>query len=307
MKTNRSHTPLLLAATLAFAILSARADVGIYEGFTYAAGTSIDGANNADDIGFGSRNWEDQGDPTQDGFDTVVAGSLSFGMLQTSGNRLVSTAPVSTGSTVQRRTDTYLASGDIVDGQTLWASWLVRLDAGNVNGDTNGLMYFTPSGNDELFVGIRHDDADKKFALYDTTNTMGESSLSSTSLTLGQTYFLVLSITFYESTDIDPSTSGKFEEEVSLFINPTPGLSAPDVAAAASLNTLDISRSNTSNLGQSRIFRIGFLSGGTGEEWSLDEIRIGDTYGDVSPVPEPSSLALLFLGFAATLRRRRSV
>jgi predicted aspartyl protease len=43
-------------------------------------------------------------------------------------------------------------------------------------------------------------------------------------------------------------------------------------------------------------------------EWSLDEIRIGETFSDVTPhIPEPAALSLGLLGLAAlsTQRRRR--
>jgi opacity protein-like surface antigen len=44
-----------------------------------------------------------------------------------------------------------------------------------------------------------------------------------------------------------------------------------------------------------------------GDSITVDEIRIGDTYSSVLPVPEPATGALVLLGTAMALRRRRRV
>lgn len=59
--------------------------------------------------------------------------------------------------------------------------------------------------------------------------------------------------------------------------------------------------------------RLEYISNGSGSAptggFSLDEIRVGTTWADVTPIPEPSSLVLLFGAFAAlaaACRRRRA-
>lgn len=82
----------------------------------------------------------------------------------------------------------------------------------------------------------------------------------------------------------------------SLFVNPLIGQSEPGVAPIAQME-VNLPRLNT----------IGFTSGFSGTEFIFDELRIGSTYADVTPVPEPTSLLLLSTAGAvlAGSRRRR--
>lgn len=86
-------------------------------------------------------------------------------------------------------------------------------------------------------------------------------------------------------------TPGTSNVELTLWVNPTPGLAAPDSAGA----TANIAKP----FGSNGTFSI------AGRAWSFDELRFGGSYADVTPVPEPAALALVGLAVPALLRRRR--
>ena len=104
-------------------------------------------------------------------------------------------------------------------------------------------------------------------------------------LTLNTTYLIV------EMIDLTAKTG-------SLWIDPTLGDGAP--TATASLSSLTATA----------VDNIGFKSQNTpGITYLIDNVRVGTTWADVTPVPEPSSIALAAAGLGlmmAMIRRRRS-
>ena len=102
------------------------------------------------------------------------------------------------------------------------------------------------------------------------------------------TTFLVYRITF-----------GTLNDTIDLFVNPTLGGALP-AAPNATLTTAD----NT--FFPNAFNRIRVQSGD--QAFTVDELRIGQSFADVAPVPEPSAtLALLGAGALFMGRRRRSV
>jgi hypothetical protein len=283
------------------------AAIGVYEPFDYPVGELIEGLGNGSesDIGFGTKTWGTTAD--DENGDTIGSGSLSCGALQTSGNhlRMISANPVTPTSNDVRRTDEF-DNNAIVEGQVVWASWLIRLDEGDVQTDYSQIMISPESGSiSPLFVGIEPGDSERRFGLHKYDNVFGNVfSYSDVSLVLDQTFFLVIKIVFHETVDILPSTEDIFEEEVSLFVNPTLGGSDP-ITADATLNEIDISRSGI-NRGVSRIYEIGAYASGAGSVWLFDEFRIGSSYSaDIAPIPELSTMILALLGGSVILLRRR--
>jgi hypothetical protein len=103
---------------------------------------------------------------------------------------------------------------------------------------------------------------------YGLEGPLNELSLSSLAVTQGQTVFFVLRFDFLSGNDT-----------VSLFLDPTPGQPEPGTASAVKSNVDAGSVSNVviNNYGG----------------YTIDEIRIGSTYADVTPLaptpaPEPA-------------------
>lgn len=103
--------------------------------------------------------------------------------------------------------------------------------------------------------------------------------------------------------DINPAELGGVNDRSTLYINPS--LDAePGTSSAIVIDTRDI-YSAVTDIGRLRPFAGNQNANGTGI-MNLDEIRIGTTWGDVTPfIPEPGTAALAGLASLALLRRRR--
>ena len=95
-----------------------------------------------------------------------------------------------------------------------------------------------------------------------------ERSATNVKAAIGQTFFGVIRIDFTEG--VDP---------VYLYLNPQPGAPEPATPSASLIN-LNVNFLNMASLAG---------PGGVG----YDSLRIGTTYADVTPVPEPTSAILL--------------
>ena len=258
----------------AFIVLSPKvshATLLSYESFDYATG-NLAGQNGG--TGFTGA-WATVGDS---GAATVQANSLAYSTLSTTGNKtyLLPTTQTSGAS----RTFSDINSG------SLYMSFLANLDEGN------------------RFFAIRLYDGSAQRALVgrlSTSNWMIQSTnggnvngFTAIAPTLDTTFLIVLRIDFNASGD---------NERLRLYVNPTPGGTEP-VTAGADITSLASFQINRLDIAA------GYTTGGastTAKGW-FDEIRMGTTYADVTPIPEPSTMAL-FGGAAALLllRRRRKV
>jgi hypothetical protein len=104
----------------------------------------------------------------------------------------------------------------------------------------------------------------------------GDLTLSSVPVVAGETVFLVVRIGFQPGADT-----------IDLFVNPGAVLSTPDASTSYDLGILSTIYLNN--------------AGG----YTTDEIRIGTTYADVFPIPEPTSLSIATLGLVIVLFARK--
>jgi hypothetical protein len=252
---------------IAYSTSYAAAQVIAYEGFNYTAGTNLNGLNGG--AGWGNA-WSEPsfgtGDPNDNVAETIQSGSLSFGGLTTSGNQVLTGGKFSYDIR-------NLAASLGTTGTTRYASFLLRrntagTDPVNNGPDYGGVVFGDENNPNSLFVGKPGGGATTNYAM-ENGNGTGQAATALTEV-LGTTTFLVVRFDFLAGNDT-----------LRLFVNPTPGLAEPG-AASATKTDLDLG----SFVGIS-------ISTGALATWSVDEIRIGNTFAAVTPVPEPGSVSLV--------------
>lgn len=265
----------------------------VYEPFSYTPGSQVNGQSGG--IGFGSNSWEQ--DPA---VNVIQPGSLENGSQLTQGNSLLLDSS-SGGSSVLRKFN--VING--VSGTTTWASFLLHQTRINPLGlvPGNNALLRLSTGIRELEIGAYSDPLNNNqltFAMrtyYDTDLvpfSVEKLTFSNVICEVGITYSVVFSI------DWEP---GAELETVRLYLNPS---STPDESEALITDTV---RLGTISGSYQRINTLGLGQSISGNGWIYDEIRIGTTFADVMPVPEPSTavLVLLALGGMAWRRRAKSV
>jgi hypothetical protein len=264
----KSIPPLVAVAALLAMVSTSHAQLIAYDGFNYTANATLASAN-------GGTGWSGAWSSVSGGTVDVLNPGLTFGSLETEGNRGVITPTSAT--TFSTRT-----LGTTLDTGTRYLSFLAQ----NTNGGTRGAGIVLRSSTGEIgFVGQLNGTSTWGISQGSTSTS---TSFSSSSLSL-----LVLKIEF--------NYSGTFDR-LSLAINPTPGGAEPGTYDAV-IEGVDITTLSALRL------QAGFTSGSvTTTIIGIDEIRVGTTFADVTPIPEPSAMALLLGGLVAilTLRKRRS-
>jgi len=258
----------LIAAGLLFLLPDLRGALLVYEGFEYTAGTSI--AGQAGGIGFGSNTWTET-ETTPGNLDTMGTGSLSYGSLTANGNRLQLNTPTATGNSDQRNFTAQSGSNYPV----MWAGFLINVQAASLSSITNGYLQLRPNSGSGVgaYLGVFTDGGGNKVFGIGSNQSGFTTAFSSVSLALNTTYFLAARVTW--------NLSGA--ETIDLFVNPNldgSGLT-PAISTAALSITLD------------RFARVGLVGGTTGTTWNYDEFRLGQSFAEIAPVPEPSTAMLL--------------
>src|SRR4051794_1640298 len=255
----------LLGCAVAALASPARATVLAYDPFNQAVGNISGTASSG-----GGAVWPGSG--TWAGGGTISAGSLSYGNLVTSGNQAnydaVANASRAIGATF---------GGANTD---LWFSFLIA-----ANRNDSGISLFT-GGTEQNFMGNGGGSG----------QTLG---LQSPNINTGITQSTTTH--FYALHMVTPA-SGNITS--TLYIDPP--ASSLGVGSAPTAGSLF---SNAGSPDTTRVpdaydtLRLGaFNAAGTVR---FDEFRIGTTWADVSPTPEPSTMTLLLLSAGAPLARRR--
>jgi hypothetical protein len=214
----------------------------------------------------------------------IAGGTLSYPGLASSGERVAS-ASQNAISGVTRPLGTPILAGQTT---TRYLSVLLRLDGPLNVGAFNGFFGVYLDGGtvaqDDLFIGKAGAGQLAQWVV-ETRGGAGQIS-SGEPVVMGQTSLLVL------KADLRPGA-----DTFSLLANPAlPGVE-PNVYDAVK-SDLDLGQLNGINI---------YSTG----QFSVDEIRWGETYADVTPVPEPGTVALFVVGAltascaARRLRNRR--
>jgi hypothetical protein len=290
MKMKTTALALLTRTTACTAVgllvIASSADAGLlaYEGFDYTAGSS-----NLDTVGSGGSGWNGGWtNITNDGAD-VVSGSLvptgassglastGSSMLQNSQSRIGRFLDTSAGGAFGAAGYLNGANDIGADGKTLYLSVLFQ---SNTDDDNFYEFEFHKDalGDGGRIGGVGNDvNNSSNFHLRapNTTNTaIGPANTD--------VNFFVIRIDYKAGND-----------DIRVYMNPALGVE-PGVPTLTALAQADMSFDG---------FAVGaFLNGAT---LAIDEIRVGETYADVTPVPEPGSLVLLGLGGLLIGTRRR--
>lgn len=268
----RLTTALTLAALLATITVTPRAEAEllVYEGFDYAAGSLADQGGG---IGFAPESTWPGGE--------VVEGSLSYtdGMstsLPTTGNRALISAESSSQSLYRALNRNYGTDENFGPG-TYWVSFLgQRLQPHATDGEnairSHGFQLHNGEGDERVAGGkaTTPSPASMNWSLFSD----GDGSLSSeTSASIFDPTFLVIQV------DIADTTDGNNSDTASMWVNPSLDgtLGAPDAELTqAAGNNFDYLFNTV------RLWAGGSNDAGPYAEWTLDEIRIGTFLEDVT-------------------------
>jgi hypothetical protein len=278
-----------------------------YEGFDYAPDSGI--ATQAGGVGWASAWATGSGNI----YGTNAAGSLSYTdvngkSLFTTGGRLLSGNPQSIGNTTatpnRSLSDTLgnLAAANLAEPGVLWISFLYQRLPGP---DNTNAAPFTRQANLGLFAGTgeRFDvgapntsaTVSNYFSVWGNAGPSGAAPLQAGSYPIGTSNgatFVLLRLT------IDATTAA---DTAQVWFNWTNLAVAPNVATA----TLVDAAVDLTSINNLRFQAGNGNANGTNALFLVDEPRVGRTFGDVAPIPEPSVIAVAAAGGLALLAVRR--
>lgn len=313
---------LLFAAALSISPVTSHATLFLYEGFDYLEGDQLDGKSPLGEgtplrTGF-TANWTRSSD-SQMVPDQIVPGSLEYGSLLTTGNSLLQVSDIVASPDATWSSDT---SGNriavpagvvpLTTGSTLWISFLLERNEsqGNDFDPATGFRDFAsfqlqPSSGSIISIGeleyrngpgtgIPIAEGSKNLGIFQSAHLVSKApqvtANSGMTLEVGEVVFMVARITF-NSVENAADATNPFEQ-MDLFVNPA-------------LDSTPVSPTATTQVSLQSLSALRIVTGWAPTRFSFDEIRLGSTYADVAPVPEPSTFGLCALGAIAAYSRRR--
>jgi hypothetical protein len=253
---------LISLNVLQFGVRDAAGGSIAQESFDYAPGQLVGGTGGS---GF-SGAWVQGGfNASQSANYGVGSPGLSYSGLTVSGNRATAASATSISGVTRS-----LASPLGAQGTTRFFSFLMRPEGTLGQGAFNGffgLVLESPT-EPELFIG-KSGAGDLGHYLMEQRGG-GPQATSTVVPTVGQSAFFVVKAEFLAGND-----------RFTLFMNPTAG--GPEPTGGVVKQDLNVGT----------ISGLTLYSSGA---YSIDELRVGETFLDVAPVPEPSVVALGALG-----------
>ncbi len=278
----RSYLPLLLSLL----VQSASAMTLVHEPFEYDAGAALNDLTGGSGFVAGTAGeWKDQ-DSNVSQQSKIATKGLSYPGLASSGLALSPTI----GGLPDNRQFTTING---VTGVTHWVSFLIRHDSLTFNNTDIAWVSTSVSqgGHPAPAFGVFYDAATDKsvWGIGDSGPLGLTPTFSTVEFVPGETHLVVGSITWN-------ITSGE-TETIRLYLNPST-TTAPDPSTAIAIRSLNIQA-----LSANRIRYFITDSAGTSDSWLIDELRVSDSYGGVTPLPEPQTVTLL-LGCGLYFLRR---
>lgn len=304
MKPLRSLSRCIAAAAVFAFPIAARATLFVYEGFNYTAGANALNSKNGGtgySAAYSSTNNAD-----------VVSGSLGYtdqlgNSLTTLGNHAFmdsTTVGDPNGTSVSiapNRNVTTTPFVNLDDSAPLYISFVAQQTAGDLRDVTVALFAATNGtyGTQER-LSIGHGNPSAAGATDGNSNwgayavAVGQNGAYSSTPATTQSFIVVR---------IDLNVSGALDR-FRVYVNPN--LDAEPAVADAESSSYDFL------VGWEEINRIRMRAGGSSSTLNLgasqlavDEIRVGTTYADVTPIPEPTCALMCALGGGLLVRRRR--
>ncbi len=286
----------LLTTCSVLAVCAVHAAPIVYEGFDYTAGVDIAGQTGgipAGSPGWNGNQWTNvySGGGVNQTFNATNSG-LSFtdgngNTLVSSGNAMIEdeqdASPPGGGSSYRREYATPSGFGD--EGTEAWISYRVDISGSG----SHGFQWGSPSGNiSQLQIyRVNFGGSTNTWRLQIGGNT--DDLVDADGISATGDYLVIMKVD-YEA-GVDP-TSVWFVENGTGDISSESALGSPDLF----LDTNGVSANDTAT----------FYAGNFPTSVTYDELRIGTSFADVVPIPEPSSLLLVSIAFGSILLLRRN-
>lgn len=309
MKTSAiptSFVSLLPAVLLSVSFLGCPpvgAQLITHEGFNYSSG-SVDGQTGGSGWGGG---WDNQDDNAN--YEIESGTPMAFGSLVTSGNylngggsyqntgRRLATSFGSGWDSAGRVSDPFGAGTgqQTIDQGTVWSSMLVRLNAPITSWDNariffhrNSIPWFPNGFADNDGLQIRLNGGDSSWSV--SEGQSGPSISTGVGASVGTTYLFVIKFELSLAAGANNAYVWIFDNPSSVTLGGADLLTSSAHASITGRDNADL-----------RFHSLGFYLDNANDRLSVDELRLGVSFADVTPIPEPSTFALLAAGGAALL------